>query len=243
MKVYIEFVYLLNFLLDFMILYGTKRLLKINKNISRLLLSSVFGMMITLLVNVQISNIELFLIKIIFSLIMIVISFGYKNILKNTFYFYIISIIIGGIIYLLNIKLNFYMNILLLLFLTPIIIYILIKEINNYKLDIKDKYLVTIKYNQKTYKLEGFIDTGNKLKSPISKKGIILVNIKINPIKTIYVPYKALNTEGIIPCIKPDKVMIGNIEIKNYLIGIAKEKFNLKDYNCILPNKLKEELI
>lgn len=243
MKVYIELIYILNFLLDFMILYGTKRLLKINKSNIRITIGSLIGMMTTLLIYIEITTICLLIIKIIMSFIIIIVSFGLKNIIKNIIYFYAISIIIGGIIYLFDLNNNFYINFLLLIILSPIIIYIIIKELNNYKINIKDKYIVTITYNKKTYNLEGFIDTGNKLKSPISKKSIIIVNLKINPINIIYVPYKALNTNGIIPCIKPDKILINNKEIKNYLVGLAKDKLELNNYNCILPNKLKEDLL
>ena len=124
----------------------------------------------------------------------------------------------------------------------PVVIYIVVKELSNYKLNIQDKYIVTISYKNKKYQLEGFIDTGNKLKSPISNKSVILVNLKINTDNIIYIPYKALNTEGIIPCIKPDKVIINNKVINNCLIGLSKDKFQIEGYNCILPNKLKEDL-
>lgn len=243
MKIYIEMIYILNFLLDFMILYGTKRLLKINKSIIRIIISSIFGSLTTILLELHLTTIELLFIKIIFSFLMIMIAFGIKNIIKNLLYFYAISTIIGGLIYLFDLNINFYMNFILLMIIFPIIIYLIIKESINYKVNINNKYLVTIKYNNKTYKLEGFIDTGNKLKSPISNKSVILVNLKIKFNNVIYIPYKALNTEGIIPCIKPDKVLINNKEYNNYLVGLAKEKFSLKDYNCILPNKLKEDLI
>ena len=86
MKMYIEFIYIINFLLDFMILYGTKRLLKINKSNIRIVLSSSIGMMSTLLIYIKISSIELFIIKIIFSFIMIIVAFGFNNIFKNTIY-------------------------------------------------------------------------------------------------------------------------------------------------------------
>ena len=72
--------------------------------------------------------------------------------------------------------------------------------------------------------------------------GVILVNLKINSNKLIYIPYKALNTQGIIPCIKPDKVLINEYEVNNCLIGLAKDKFNIGDCNCILPNSIKEDL-
>ena len=242
MKVYIEFIYIINFLLDFMILYGTKRLLKINKSIIRIIISSLFGMMSTLLLYINISNLELFIIKIFFSITMIVIAFGFNNIIKNTFYFYLISIILGGMIYLFNFKVSFYTNYILLMVVSPIIIYLVVKELINHKLIINDKYDVSIIYNKKVYRLEGFIDTGNKLESPISKKSVILVNLKISSNKLIYIPYKALNTSGVIPCIKPDKIIVNNKIISNCLVGLSHDKFELNGCNCILPNRIKEDL-
>lgn len=242
MKIYLEYIFIINFLLDFMILYGTKRLLKINKPNKRIIISSLIGSFSTFILLINISNLILFIIKILLSILMIIISFGLNNIKENTFYFYLISIIVGGFIYLFDIKLNPYLNMLIILILTPIIIYILIKEYTNFKLNIKDKYQVLITINKKDYLLEGFIDTGNRLKSPISNKSVILVNLKLPLDNVLYIPYKALNTTGIIPCIKPEKVLIEGKFINNCLIGLAKDKFSLNGENCILPNILKEIL-
>lgn len=240
MKIYLEYIFIINFLLDFMILYGTKRILKINKLNVRLLLSSLIGSLSTFLLLININNIELSIIKIIISIIMIITAFGKDNLKEKVFYFYLISIIIGGIIYLFNIKTNPYLNMIIIVILTPIIIYIIIKEYTNFKNNIKDKYNVTITINNKNYHLEGFIDTGNRLKSPISNKSVILVNLKLPLDNVLYIPYKALNTTGIIPCIKPQKVLIEGKNINNCLIGISKDKFSLNGINCILPNTLKE---
>lgn len=242
MKIYIELVFIVNFLLDFIILYGTKRLLKLNKSNKRLLLASIIGSLSTIIVFLKITNIILIILKILLSLILIIVSFGKNNIFINTFYFYLISIIVGGTIYLFDLNKSLYFNYLILIILSPIIIYLLIKELNKHRLNINDKYLVEITISKKKYKLEGFIDTGNRLSSPIKKEPVILVNLKINYNKVIYIPYKALNTEGIIPCIKPDKIMINNKQIKNYLVGLATDKFTIDNVNCILPNKLKEDL-
>lgn len=242
MKVYIELVFIVNYLIDFMILYGTKRLLKINKSNIRLLLGSLMGTISSFILFININNLELTIFKIVLSIIIILISFGKNNMLINTFYFYLISIIIGGVLYLFDLNSNLYFNYLLLIILSPVIIFILIKELNKHKLNINDKYIVEITFGKKIYKLEGFIDTGNRLISPIKKEPVILVNIELNYNNVIYIPYKALNTEGIIPCIRADKVKINNKIINNYLIGLAHDKFMIDGMNCILPNKLKEDL-
>lgn len=240
--VYIELVFILNFLLDFMILYGTKRLLKINKNIYRIILGSMIGSITTIQIYLKLTNIELTILKIIISILMNLVSFGKNNLIKNTTYFYLISIIFGGVVYLLDIELDFYTNMFLLLILCPLIIFIFIKEYQNYKLNLKEKYDVLFTYLNKEYKLEGFIDTGNHLKDPLTSKSVILVDLQIKTKKVIYIPYKALNTEGIIPCIKPDKLLINNKEINKCLIGLSKDKIRIPGINCILPNQLKEEL-
>lgn len=239
---YIEFVYIINFLLDFMILYGTKRLLKINKNIIRTIFSSSIGMFTTVFLYTSVSDWELFIVKIFFSIVMIIVAFGFNNLFKNIFYFYLLSIILGGMIYLFDFKISFYSNCIFLVVASFIIIFILVRELINYRLFINDKYNVSFTYNNKIYRLEGFIDTGNKLESPISRKSIILVNLKIDTNKLIYIPYKALNTSGVIPCIKPDKVIINDKTINNCLVGLSKDKFELNGCNCILPNKIKEDL-
>ena len=235
MKIYLEEVFILNFLLDFMILYGTKRILKRNNKMSRVIIGSIVGSFTTFLLFINISNFILLICKLFISCILILIVFGYKNLFKNIIYFYLLSIIIGGSAYLLNINNKFF-----LIVSSFIVISILIKEFLSYKEIYSNKYLVTIILNKKKYNFEGFIDTGNRLVDPISKKSVILVNLNISSKNIIFVPYKALNTSGVIKCIKPDKVIINDKEF-NCLVGISKDKFSLEE-NCILPNKLKEEL-
>ena len=157
MKIYIEFVYIINFLLDFMILYGTKRLLKINKSIIRIVFSSSIGMLTTIFLYTNISGLELFFIKIIFSVMMIIVAFGFNNIFKNIFYFYLLSIILGGMIYLFDFKISFYFNCVFLVVGCLFILFIIVKELMNYRIHISDKYNVSITYNKKTYlTLRGF---------------------------------------------------------------------------------------
>ena len=153
---YIEFIYIINFLLDFMILYGTKRLLKINKSNIRIVLSSSIGMMSTLLIYIKISSIELFIIKIIFSFIMIIVAFGFNNIFKNTIYFYLLSIILGGMIYLFDFDVGLYTNFIVIVVGSPIVLFLIVKELINHKYNINDKYSVSIIYNNKTYILDVF---------------------------------------------------------------------------------------
>ena len=242
MKVYFEFIFIVNFLLDFMILYGTKKLLKIKKKNIRIFLGSITASFTSFLLFIDVSNIVLLLIKLLLSGIIILVAFGRCNFLNNLFYFYLVSIILGGVIYLFDLNSSYYFNFLILLLSSPIIIFLLVKEFLTYKNTYANKYEVTIIIKNKKYSLEGFIDTGNRLVSPIKKEPVILVNLKLNINNVIYVPFKALNTEGIISCVRPDKVLVGTKEFRNCLIGLAKDKFAVDGVSCILPNKFKEEL-
>ena len=240
MKIYLDLILIINFIIDYLLLYGTKKILKNKTSIKRILLGSIIGSISSLLLIYQ-NNI---IIKILLSILIIIITFGINNIIKNITYFYLLSIILGGTLYLFD--LNIYkLNYQILLLISPILIYLYIKENIKYKNIYLNNYIVEIYINNKLYKLEGMIDTGNELKDPYKKRSIILVNINLDyrQFKYLFVPFNALNTQGIIPCIKPDKIIINNKIFTNYLIGLSKDKFHLNGVECILPNTIKEELI
>ena len=256
MKIYLDLVILVNFFFDFIILYGTKTILKETIKFYRLVLGGLIGSFSIIILFIPLNNITLFLIKLSISILIIIITFGKRNFFKNIVYFYLISIILGGTLYLLDITyvyknkgLIFFnnglsINFILILTLSPIIIYLYIKEHKNYNTNYSNIYTTEIIIKNKVYKLKSILDTGNKLKDPYTKRNIILINnnIKIDINKFIYVPYIALNTKGIIKCIKPDKVIINDKIIKKCLIGLSKDNFNLENIDCILPNAIKEDI-
>ena len=86
-----------------------------------------------------------------------------------------------------------------------------------------------------------FLDTGNKLKDQYKKRPIILVNtdkLNFSYEKCILVPYTTVNGEGVIKCLKVDKIIIDkNIVINKPLVGLVKEKFGIEGINMILNNE------
>ena len=256
MKIYLDFVFIINFFFDFLLLFGTSKILERVLSLKRLILGSIVGTLTILSLFISLSSLELFFLKIILSFLIILVTFGKKDFLKNITYFYILSIILGGTLYLFDItftyentglifiKNGYVLNIVLILISSPIIIYLYIKEHISYKTTLSNKYNIEIYLNDNKYVLEAILDTGNTLTDPYKKRPVILVDEKITykRKKIIYVPYKALNTEGVVPCIIPDKVIINSKEFKNCLIGLSKEKFSLNGATCILPNTFKEEL-
>lgn len=258
MKIYFDLVILLNFFFDFLILFSVRVILKKHTSLKRLLLGSFVGSLTIFCLFIPFTTITLFLFKIFLSVIIILVTFGRRGFLQSIFYFYLVSIILGGGLYLFNITysydnngLMFYksglsINFLLIIIVSPIIVYLFFIENKKYKNTYSNVYEVKIYINSKLYKLKGMLDTGNKLCDPYKKRSVIIfdksVSIDMDDLKFIYVPYKALNTEGVIKCFKPDCVIIDEHVFNNSLIGISKDDINLGDVDCILPNKFKEDL-
>ncbi len=259
MKIYLDLVFFINVWLDFLILITVSLLLKRNIKFKRIILGSLVGGLTIFILFLNLNNFFLFIFKFLVSFLIIITTFSYKNLkytLSNLGYFYLVSIILGGGIYLLSDTFSYSskgllmyqsgvnFNYIILLIISPIVIIFYIKETKKLKENYSNYHKVDIIYNKKIYHLNGFLDTGNNLYDPYKKRGIVLVNLKLNyNLKdVIYTPYESLNFNGLVKCLKPEKIYIDNQEFNNYLIGISNFKFKLDGINCILHNKMKGEL-
>lgn len=262
MKVYLDLELILNFCYDLLLLMTVDITLKRHTKFYRLVISALIGAISIILLFIPFNNFLLFLFKILTSIIMILISFGYTNIKyfgTNMLYLYMCSVILGGFLYLLNTEFSykregliFYfdglsVNYILLLIIAPIILFLYIRNIKKIKSTYNYSYEVEISINNKIIKLNGFLDTGNKLRDPITHKYIIIVSKKkieafINIRSPIYVPFKALNKKGLLKCFKIDYIKVNNQILKNYLIGISDDNFNLNGADCLLNYKLMEDI-
>lgn len=242
MKIYIDVICLLNVSLDFILLMSVSIILKRNVSIKKIILGSLLGGMSILIIFFNINKIILLFIKIILGLLMVISTFGYKNIkytLNNLFYLYINSTILGGGMYL--IKDYGYYNYFILIIMSIIIISLYIREMNVFKDRYSNYVKVDIYINKQLYKLNGYIDTGNNLYDQYKKRPIILTNIDIKHElgDIIYVPYVSLNNESVVKCLKIDKLIINNHIYKDYLVGLSNNAFRIDGINCILHSKMK----
>ena len=250
MIIYIDLLIIVNFLFDFLLLLTINIALKRYTKIYRLILASLFGEITLLSLFIPISSYLLTILKVVMGIIMVLIAFGYKNIkysLYNALYLYMTSVILGGFIYFLNIEFE-NMNYLIILFIAPIILYGFIKNIKALK-EIKNYYYNVSILFENNFKLNitGFLDTGNKLIDPITRKPIILINKKkikgcINIRSPMYVPYNSLNHHGLLECIKPKYIMINDKKLTNYLVGLSEESFQLNGIDCLLNYKILEDI-
>ena len=262
MKIYLDLVLILNFIFDFLLLISVSLILHRNTKLTSIMLGAFFGSFSILFLFLKINSFELFILKFIISIFMIIVAFGYRDIryfFRNLIFLYLSSIILGGFLYLLNISFSyknkgivfinngFSINFVILIIISPIILYIYIKESKNLKLNYSNYYLVELYITDTlVLKLNAYLDTGNKLVDPYKKRNIILVDKKklifdINEFKMVLVPYKTVNYEGILNCFKAKKLIINGKKHTNFLVGIMDKSFNIDGVDCIINNKILEE--
>jgi len=240
MIIYIDLVFLLNIILDFILLMSVSVILTRNTRVKRILLGSIIGGLSTLLLFISINSFISFILKIILGLLMVLVTFGYHSIkytFNNLFYLYTLSFSVGGVMYLLMDKAYYNYFVLIIGFI--IVLYLYIKMINRYQVSYTNYYKVKIIIKGKLYDVVGYLDTGNNL--VYNNKPVIILDkkIKYSLEDIIYVPYASLNNNSVLKCLKTDKVIINNHVFKNYLVGLSNRKINIDGINCILHSKMK----
>ncbi len=262
MTIYLDLVFLLNLFFDFLLLLTVNNTLRRNASLKRIFLGSLIGSLTILLLFLPMPNTFLFLFKIIVSVFMVVISFGLKDkayFIANLTYFYMTSTVLGGFMYFLCLSFseeqtgllfsyhNMAIPYLFVVITSPLMLYVYYKErkeISYYQnfYDIKISFL-----NGQEKIFHSYLDTGNKLKDPVTKKKILVVSGKslkdIPKDKICYVPYNALNTHGLMKCLFIKKIDINGLERKDYLVGISEEKLMKEGVECILNNSVREDFL
>lgn len=263
MKIYVDLVLLLNFGFDLILLFGVAIILRRQTTLKRILLGALVGSITVFSMFMEMSSITLFLVKIIISIFMVLITFGYHDIRylgNNLFYLYTSSILLGGFLYFLNLQFSyknegliFYfnglsVNVIALIILSPIIIYTYVKQGLLLKNHYSNYYNVDIYLKSgEIMSVTAFMDTGNKLEDPYKKRPIILLNkelIKLDYNKQgiVLVPYDAINHHGLLKCIIPDKIFIQGVGFRDdFLVGLSNEKILIDGVDCILHSKVLEK--
>lgn len=264
MKIYLDVVFLLNFGFDFLLLMTVKILLRRNVKITDILSGSLIGGLSIFMLFFKMNSFTLFLLKVGISIVMLLVTFGYRNfryMARNFLYLYSASMILGGVLYFLNVQFSykqeglvFYhnglsINFIFLVLTSPIIVYTYIKQGLYLKNNYNHYHEVTLYYQDKSQKLNGFLDTGNHLVDPYKKKPIILVDKKqliydINEFEMILVPIDTANGHSLLSCIKIDKIYIKGIGYRSqFLLGLMEDVIHIDGVDCILSEQLLEEEI
>lgn len=238
---YIDLFFIFNVIMDYIIIMSTNILLKRTTSYIRMILSSLIGGISSLVLFTSLNKIVIEIVSIV---IMVLISFGYKGIrylINNILYMYILSTLLGGIIYLFNIKVSnsMFLTYLIIIVISIEIMLLYIKENKKMRSIYNNYYKVDIYFkDREKLSLIGFVDTGNNLYDPYKKRPVIIVHNKyIKEDKYILVPYHTINGNGLLKCIKPDIIFIDGIGYKgNVLIGFS-DSFNFGDGVDVILHK------
>lgn len=207
MVFYLDLILLLNFVIDYLILLGTAEFLKLKIRRWRLGLGAAVGAAYTLVFFIpELTFSDLLFSKILLSIIIILISFGFVHLyqfIQTIATFYLISFILGGgvlaIQYLFNIEhevINgIYVSksssptmVVLTILLSIILIWFFSKRTyktfwrkNNTSEQIVD---VEIIIGEDVHRCKGLVDTGNRLYDPITRKPVMIIDAS----KILFIP-------------------------------------------------------
>ena len=262
MKVYLDIVLLLNFLFDYILLISVNYILRRNIKMYRVILSSLFGEVSLLLLIINMNNVLFLIVKILISIVMIVICFGYRDskyFCKNLIYFYMVSMLLGGAIQFLDNQFSYSNNGLVFTnnglgisysFILIISLFLYFKYIRSFK-DFSNNYCYYYRCkifidDDNSILVNAFLDSGNKLCVPYLGKVIVLVDkdiVKdIDMRGPIYVPYNSLNNSGLLECYKCKSLEIDGKSYDKFLLGISNEKFYMDGIDCIINTYVMEGL-
>lgn len=260
MKIYVDLVLLLNFGLDFLLLFSVSIILRRKIKINNFLLASFIGSLSTLFLFFNISSFMLFVYKIVISILMIICAFGYRNIkyfLNNFVYLYINSICLGGILYFINISFSnkvkgfifinngLSINIIFIFVLGLALGYLYLRQLKKIKNNYSNYYKLKINLDKNKYiYATGYIDSGNKLYDPYFHYPVILLDKRkmvydINKFKMVLVPYTSVN-KGFIRCLLIDSIEINKKKYVGIMLGLMDTNINIDGVDCLLHNNILE---
>lgn len=199
MAIYLDAVWLLNFLLDYMLLLLTDKLAKLHTSRYRLAFGAfVASLIVPLSIYYPNSFFTSVIGKVIFSIIIILSSFGFKTIyrlVKLVTLFYLMSFAVGGGLIALHFLIQQPITVSETGFVTynkgfgdPLswlfivvcfpLVWIFTKQRMDKHVQDKIRYdatiPVTLKINGVSHSTESFIDSGNQLVDPFTKKPVII---------------------------------------------------------------------
>lgn len=272
MEVYIEYVILDNLIINSILIYLTSITLRFKVNKYRILPASVVGTIFAIFLPfIKLQNYLLILLKMLVGLFIVLIfsKFNFKSIMLNYLIFVTYTFLMGGlcfgILYLLNsnvsinglIIYNFNIPISLIVLIIFIYFLILQKFIKYRKNIVNLTYPVELFKDDKLFKLNGFLDTGNQIYDDLGNPIIVislnsflnaypnvsLIKVATNNVTELDVKtskYLTITTANAVTkmlTFKCDKVKI--LEDKTYkifkdvTIGVSNSNFN-KKFDCIL---------
>jgi len=262
MEIYIDVLILENFIVNLFLLLITMKLIHHKCKTSVLIIASFLGSMYTLILFIPklniFSNIPF---QVIVAVIMVKLTYGKTsiiNLFRATSIFFITTFTLSGICFLFSLKENMYIlgetfsmknYPIKFLILSFMVLFIICNRINYYlkERSFVNNYMFCVEcyIENKNYIFNGFLDTGNELREPITNLPCILIekdllcDVNFSGNNIYYIPYSTVKYDG-----KLLGIRVNNINIKNNGLDFRKidaivcpcdEKFSKRnEFNALL---------
>lgn len=262
--IYVDVYFCLNFLMDFVVLFITRIIVKDNKKIYRLTLAAGLGALYaTIILIFHLNGIVAYICTyFIMAQLMCMVAFGragLKKSLKNILILYMVTFTLSGGINAIYYSTNLGKNIIekanagtfgnisisfILCFMVTIVtIVIAIKDIVRKNLKMSQNiFPVSIYVGSKKISIMALCDTGNSLFDPITKKPVSVIEqsslsvFDMTKMKYLVVPYNTVGkSHGLLNAFIADSMEVNGNIIKNAVIGIHQGKLSQnRKYEMIL---------
>lgn len=250
--IYLDVLFLVNFILNFVVLKGMNKFLNKSARILRCITAAALGATYSCLMLMLPSGyygIKVFCTYVIIAQAMLIIAFGKCTIKEAIRRFvllytitYLLSGILNGIYYMFGFR-----NIMLTLF-TFLILKGCVEMCIYYRNRRKQFYDVVIELGDNKISIRAFLDTGNSLKEPISGKTVNIVeeayisklvkNINLST-KYRYIPFHSIGKErGALDGIEADCMHVDGKVIDKPILAVYTGKLSVSgEYNMLLNNE------
>ncbi|MCF6137021.1 sigma-E processing peptidase SpoIIGA [Pseudalkalibacillus berkeleyi] len=203
MTIYLDVIWLLNFSIDFMLLWLTSVILKRKITFVRLMIGAFFGSLYVLMLFLESSLVYHPIVKFIYSVFIIYCTFGYKrfgSFVQGLFMFYFASFITGGGIFGIHFFLQTEAEImngvlttqstgmgdpvswLFVILMVPVMLYFTKRRVGDIEIrKLRYDQIMNFELRIETtiLKGQGLLDSGNQLHEPISKTPVMILDLTV----------------------------------------------------------------
>lgn len=249
-ELYIDLLFLLNFMMDSLILLSVKTVLKEKTDNKRIFGGGAVGsgLMCLLIVVPMPAYLKNILLYLAVPVVMLSVALRIRNVkmlLKAFGVFYITAFLWGGI----QLSLRPYIRKGSIFFAVSVVSYYVLKGCWQMMTKIRDRQKticeVSICTKNGEYRMKALIDTGNTLTDPVSKEPVCVIGKDTarqlfsteRDKKIRYIPFRTVDGEGVIPVLRAEKMCIYLSEeqwVTRPVIGIGRQVMQEEEYQMIL---------
>lgn len=253
-KVYIDIIFLINLMTNYVTLCSTAMITGVRKKNIRIWCAAALGGIYATLIF-AFEQLNIIWAKLFVGALMIVVAFGYKKVIRLFLTYFGVSAVFAGIAlaisYLLGNGMESEVSFLYLGISSSISYLILLAVFKPLSYGVEEKRILPLEitHNGKSVKINALLDTGNTLKDPLTNMRAVVVNLsaleelfanhEVDLIKRLseeeailslpkifrLIPYKTVERGGFMLAFRPDKISINEKE-RELLVAICKNEIS-----------------